>query len=677
MKLSNLNVLKRPIFISIIILIIGLGVSLYDYPQGYNNFIDSVNEKLDLAFPKMPEIPFHLGLDLQGGSQLIYQADVSHIDSSEHDDSIEAVRDIIERRVNAFGVVEPVVQTTKSGENYRVLIELAGIKDINQAIEMIGETPLLEFKEEAPPKTELTEEEKQEIEDYNKDAEKRAEDILAEVDNYIPNFDRLVKDKNEDPLTMGKDGDLGYIQEQTSYNELYKAAQKYGTNRLIPEVVENPEGYNIVKVGDTQDKKEVKASHILICFEGTSRCDSGLTKEEAQEKINELKAKATPYNFGGLAVENSTDPTAKNNDGDLGWFTYETMVPAFSEVAFNQLSKGEISDVIETDFGFHIIYKTDERSKLTYQVNRILVKKKTEQEYLSGEQDFKDTGLTGEHLKKARLEFDPQTNEPTVGIDFNDEGKELFKEITQRNVGKRVAIYLDGYPISAPTVNEPILDGSAVISGKFKLDEAKELVRNLNAGALPVPINLISQQTVGASLGHESVNKSMEAALIGLLLVALFMIIIYRLPGFMSVLALIFYGIILLGLFKLIPVVLTLSGIAGFVLSLGMAVDANVLIFERFKEEAREGKPLPVALEEGFKRAWPSIRDGNLSTLITCFILAWLGTSFVKGFAITLGVGVVVSMFSAIIVTRVFVKAILKSKKLEDKKGLFVKIKNS
>jgi preprotein translocase subunit SecD len=250
-----------------------------------------------------------------------------------------------------------------------------------------------------------------------------------------------------------------------------------------------------------------------------------------------------------------------------------------------------------------------------------------------------------------------------VGLEFNDEGKKLFAEITERNVGKLVAIYLDHLPISVPVVNEVIRDGRAVISGgSFEgaegLKEAKLLAQRLNAGALPVPIKLISQQSVGASLGKASLDKSFFAAIVGLIVLSLFMILYYRLPGLLAVFSLGIYIMIVISLFELIPITLTLAGIAGFILSIGMAVDANVLIFERMKEELRAGKPLSLAIEEGFVRAWTSIRDSNISSLIICLILFYFGTSIIEGFALTLGIGILISMFSAIIITRTFLRII-------------------
>jgi protein-export membrane protein SecD len=275
---------------------------------------------------------------------------------------------------------------------------------------------------------------------------------------------------------------------------------------------------------------------------------------------------------------------------------------------------------------------------------------------------FKQTELTGKYLKGSALEFDSTTNQAQVGLEFTDEGAKLFEEITGRNIGKKLAIYLDGSAISVPTVDEAISGGKAQISGTFTQAEAKQLVQRLNAGALPVPIKLISQQTVGSSLGEASLKQSLFAGAIGVLAVVLFMLFWYRLPGLVAVIALMIYTALVLTIFKLIPVTLTLAGIAGFVLSVGMAVDANILIFERTKEELRWGKSLGGAIDEGFRRAWTSIRDSNSSSLITCAVLFWLGTSIIKGFALTLAIGILVSMFSAIFVTRSFLRLVINEK---------------
>jgi len=281
---------------------------------------------------------------------------------------------------------------------------------------------------------------------------------------------------------------------------------------------------------------------------------------------------------------------------------------------------------------------------------------------------YTPTGLNGRFLKAARLDFDQTTGQPQVAIEFTDEGATLFEQITERNVGKTVAILIDGSVLSNPTVNEKISGGKAVInSANFTTKTAKALAQNLNAGALPAPIELVNQQTVGASLGKTSLNMSIIAGIIGTLLVMLFMIIYYRSFGFMASVALIIYAILSLTVFKLF-VTMTLAGIAGFLLSVGMAVDANVLIFERTKEELRRGLSRTVAIKEGFKRAWPSIRDSNISTIITSLILYYFTTSFVKGLALTLLLGVIISMFTAITVTRNLMVAFVRDKAEENNK---------
>lgn len=270
------------------------------------------------------------------------------------------------------------------------------------------------------------------------------------------------------------------------------------------------------------------------------------------------------------------------------------------------------------------------------------------------------TLVSGAELKRADVTFDEQTGFPQVQLTFNDEGRRKFAEATRNNVGRPIYILLDRQIISAPTVQSEIPNGQAVITGKFDIKEAKELATLLNGGALPVSIKIIEERNIGATLGDESVKSSLAAGLIGLLLVAIFMMAQYRLRGVLAVLALGIYTLITLALFKLIPVTLTLAGIAGFILSIGMAVDANILIFERMKEELRAGRDQFTALETGFKRAWSSIRDSNVSSLITAGILMWFGSGLIRGFAFTLALGILVSMFTAITVTKTFLRLIAK-----------------
>ena len=279
------------------------------------------------------------------------------------------------------------------------------------------------------------------------------------------------------------------------------------------------------------------------------------------------------------------------------------------------------------------------------------------------------TVMTGADLKEAFVTTN-QTGEPAVSFTLSPEGAIIFSEYTSTHSGQYLGIVLDKTVISAPVVNEPITDGSGIISGSFTADSANALAIQLRYGSLPVPVKVVESRTVGATLGEESVRKSLMAGMIGLAVVILFMLLYYRLPGFIADLALITYAILSLALFKLVPVVLTLPGIAGFILSIGMAVDANILIFERLKEELRAGRNLRQAIDLGWSRAWPSIRDSNTSTLITCLILYVFGNTFgasmVKGFSVTLALGVGMSLFTAIIVTRTFLHTVLDNVKLGD-----------
>lgn len=277
---------------------------------------------------------------------------------------------------------------------------------------------------------------------------------------------------------------------------------------------------------------------------------------------------------------------------------------------------------------------------------------------------YVDTGLTGRYLKNAELMFSQgngsqAANEPIVLIHFNEEGSKLFEELTTKHTGQILGIFLDGEAISTPVIREPIAGGTATISGKFTAVEARELVRSLNFGALPVPIDLISSGSVGPTLGSAALDAGLHASIIGFALVALFMILWYRLPGLVAALALVIYVILNVALIKVVPITLTASGIAGLILSIGMAVDANVLIFERMKEELKDGKTVREALTIGFSRAWPAIRDGHLTMIFSSIILFWLGTSIVQGFALVFAIGVVTSLISAVFVTRVFLLAIL------------------
>lgn len=280
--------------------------------------------------------------------------------------------------------------------------------------------------------------------------------------------------------------------------------------------------------------------------------------------------------------------------------------------------------------------------------------------------------LSGKNLTHAELEFDGSNKisggKPVVALQFDEEGAKLFAELTKNNAGRTIPIYVDGIQVSNPSVateyaKTGITGGKAIISGKFTVQEAKDLAGRLNAGALPVDkLELVESQVIGATLGEQAVHAGIKAGIFGLIMIALFLVFWYRLPGIIAVISLGTYVAIILGIFKLMPVTLTAAGIAGFILSMGMAVDANILIFERMKEELKNGRTLKDAINEGFSRAWPSIRDGNLSSLITTVILYWFGSSLVQGFALTFGIGVLVSLFSALVLSRTFLRTVAPTK---------------
>lgn len=430
--------MRSKILLGLTLFVVGLAIFVnLPISPSFNIF----GQNIQLSFP------LRLGLDLQGGTQLILQTQMERIDPQDRDSALEASKEVIERRVNLFGVSEATVQTSKLGEERRILVELPGLKDATAAAELVGKTAQLEFKE-------------------------------------------------------------------------------------LPENLSD----------------EATMSAIIALFES---------------------------------------------------------VP---------------------------------------------------------------TGLTGADLKKAQVTFGTAAggrSGPQVTVEFTEEGARKFAEITRRNVGKPLPIFLDDQLVSAPNVEQEIIGGSAVITGQFTSEEAKSLSIQLNAGALPVPIKILEQRSIGPTLGAESVSRSLVAGVLGLLVVISYMGLYYGRLGLIANLALLIYTIIVLaifrtGLFILPPITLTLAGIAGFILSIGMAVDANILIFERMKEEIRWGKSKATALELGFKRAWSSIWASNVSSLITAAILYSMGTSIVKGFAVALAIGVLVSMFTAIVVTRTILKLIIR-----------------
>lgn len=658
------------------IAVFAVATALFVFPEQYNRASAYVANKTGFSFGKISgKTPFVFGLDLRGGAHLVYDADTSNVASGELQNAIEGVRDVIERRVNNLGVSEPIVQTNKAGDTWRIIVELAGIKDVSQAITAIGETPVLEFKEQSdkPPRT-LTAEEKVNLQKANEDQKNRSLDLLKKALLQQNNFEDLAKANTEDPRNKETGGKLGEITLDSAYGKLAESVKVQTPGTVVTQLVQNEEGYNIVKLNGVRDEEQVDVSHILICYKGAKNCDRETLELDARTKAEELYATAKPATFETIAKVSSTEPGADQSGGALGFIAKTDVVKEFGDAAF-ALKDGEISKPVKTEFGYHLIYRKSRKIVRQYDISRILIVKTTERDILPQDALWASTGLTGRQLKKAQLQFNQQTNVALVGIEFNDEGKQLFAEITKRNIGKKVAIFLDGKSISEPTVNEVIPDGKAVIQGDFTVQTAKQLALRLQAGALPVPVKLASQSTVGASLGEKTLEMSVLAGLIGFALVALFMVLYYRLPGLVAVASLTLYVLISLAVFKMIPVTLTAAAIAGFILSIGMAIDANVLIFERLKEELQAGRGLKDAIEEGFNRAWFSIRASNMSSIITALILMNFSTSVVKGFAITLVIGILISMFSAVTVTRYLLRFVVNH--VPRSRVLFLGIKRS
>ena len=641
---------------AIVFLLATIVVGFYDFPQAWNQTAGFLKDKVHVSLPTLNEHAYRLGLDLQGGTHLVYEADMKEIPEADRADALAGVRDVIERRVNAFGVSEPLVQTTSTGGAYRVVVELAGVLDVSEAIQQIGETPVLEFKEQGSElDTKPTPADDKKLAELQKADRAAAQAVLLRAQKG-ESFDKLVEEFSTDPSKQETKGIIPKITaESSSYPAIAKAVTQYNPKpgTVFWKTIEQGGSTEIFKVTEKTTTNNMRLSHILICFQGKQGCSKETTAMDANIQISKLKKEATPQNFSELAKANSTDPSAATNGGDLGFATSNKYVPTFA-LAAEALEVGKISDVVETDFGYHLIYKQDQKAIPAYNVQHITMKLSSMTDVLPPVSPWKNTGLSGKQLQNAVVEFDQNTGNPHVSISFDKEGGDLFGTLTAANIGKPIAIFLDGTAISTPVVQAAIYGGTAVITGDFTLDEAKILAQRLNAGALPVPVTLLSQQTIGPTLGASSLQKSITAALIGFALVAGYMIAYYRLAGLFSVIALILYAFLNLVVYRVFDVTITLSGIAGFILSLGMAVDANVLIIERMKEEIASGRDFLGSIQEGFARAWPAIRDGNVSTLVVALVLYVFSASFIKGFALMLGIGVIISLFTAITATRIY-----------------------
>ncbi len=387
---------------------------------------------------------------------------------------------------------------------------------------------------------------------------------------------------------------------------------------------------------------DLKGGSYLVYEADLSKKDPGQTVDEAMSGIvNKIERRANAYGVKEPIIQRQGEnrilvqlPGEKNVDE--------------AKKLIGQVALMEFKETISDSAGG---YQRDEEGNVKFVIAKALG--------INGE----EKELTGKYLKpNSKVLLKQGTNEPEVGFEWNEEGAVLFEQVTKRNIQKPLGIFLDGQMVSAPTVIS-VIKSSGVITG-VGMNEAQTLAIQLNSGSLDLPLKIIQEQTVDATLGSDSIKKSVTAGAIGILMVMLFMILYYRMSGFVATLALIIYGFILLAIFKLVPVTLTLAGIAAMVVSIGMAVDANILIFERMKEELRTGRTLGAAVDAGFSRAWLAIRDSNITTFIACIVLYWFGDTFgafmVKGFALTLFIGVALSMFSAITVSRIFLMLAIK-----------------
>lgn len=639
--------------------LIGCGIA---YPKPWNQAMTAMDGAVHFHLPYLPSTEYRLGLDLQGGAHLVYEADMSAIPDADKTDALSGVRDVVERRVNAFGVSEPIVQTTVSAGHYRVIVDLPGVSNVADAVKQIGETPVLTFRiPDENISVDPTAEQQAQI-DAAQETERN--DALDVLDRALAgeDFAALAKEKSIDDATKDNGGYVGFISsEDEEYGGLADRIKNDNLRKgIIKGLYEGTSRMHVVKYISRKTELEPQISHILICYSGATGCQNTRTKEEAKAIIDDIASRVTKSTFASFAKDKSEDPGSRDLGGDLGYLKPGDTVEAFDTAAF-ALKNGRISEVVETDFGYHLLYRPTSRDVPYYEIAQVEMPWTTLSDIFVVD-PWKNTELSGKHVKHASVGFDQNTGSPYVVLDFNEEGADLFADLTEQNIGKVIGIFLDGQAITTPTVQQAIYGGQATITGSFTIDEAKLLAQRLNAGALPVPINVVSQQTIGPALGQASLDKSVQAGLIGFALIALFMVAYYRLAGFLAVIALVFYAVANLALYKIFGVTITLAGIAGFVLSLGIAVDANVLIFERLKEELRSGRDLPTAADEAFRRAWPSIRDGNLTTLIATGVLYWIGEGFIRGFALTLTIGVLLSMFSAMFVTYVLFMLIIRLK---------------
>ena len=568
------------IVIALIILVCAATLGIKEIE--YNQFVRGGDTPLGLS----------LGLDLQGGSHLVYEAALRDSETGElmevTDDQMQSLVRTIERRINSSGLGEPKIQILG---NDRLLVQLPGIRDPGRAKTLIGETARLEFK-------------------------------------------HRVIDVDPIPLDQITSSDISAI----TADDLRPSDSK-----LLSELTETE-----------LNEEAVYIPSLVMDF-------TGIGSEKFQQVVL------------GLQISMAISMDAANKGEMLPPDTLDLSVSGIEELRY-QVSGDQILRIGtstryviplpagNTEMGSAISTETAKQKLGPSPVANLQLKK--------GYMD-EEIGLSGDDLENAYPSQHQSSGAPIVNIEFNEKGTKLFGKLTediyrkQQETGFRdqIAIILDGQQLIAPVVHTPITAGTAIIQGPdFTIERVKDLSLLLESGRLPIPIELIQERDVDAILGADSLRKSVIAGIVGLVLVLLFMTLYYRIPGLVASVALIIYAMIVLTIFKLIPVTLTLSGVAAAILSIGMAVDANILIFERMKDELRAGRTMLSSINIGFNRAWPAIRDGNVSTLITCAILYWfseqLGATIVQGFAVTLAIGVLISMFSAIVVSRTLMRVV-------------------
>jgi protein-export membrane protein SecD len=580
-----------------------------------------------------------LGLDLQGGGHLVYQANLTDPETGAvlevSEDQMESLKRAIERRVNSAGLGEPIIQILGAD---RLLVQLPGVSDLQRAKDLIGETARLEFK-------------RRELNVPREADEISTDDVLSVTVDFLPEPD-LGEDEPAETETESED-------EQTADTES-EDEQTADTESEDEQTADT----------ESEDAESGQPAAPDVPAEAEEPLDRPIAFLVEFTNAGALEFQAILDRVTGKYIEAVTQLQI----GERGYPSFiEVLVDGSQQLRY-QITPLAIAQMeTSTTYAFLVPEEvtTNEQPPLEVMKERVGDSAQIRFIELQGSVD-EDTGLTGDDLSRAFPGQHTASGLPIVNLEFDDRGTRIFGELTQDIIVKQqdtgirdqIAIFLDGNELISPEVNAVITSGTAIIEGRqdFTIERVRNLALLLESGRLPIPIELIQERGVDAILGADSLAKSVVAGLIGLALVLVFMVLYYRLPGLVAAVALLIYVSIVLAIFKIVPVTLTLSGVAAVILSIGMAVDANILIFERMKEELRAGRTLLSSINFGFDRAWPAIRDGNVSTLITCAILFWfadqLGASIVQGFAVSLAIGVGASMFTAITVSRTLLRVV-------------------